>query len=518
VNTVPNAAGANHNFNEVVRPPSDRPKVGMISLGCAKNLVDAEIMLGNVLQHGMEIVTSAAEADVLVINTCAFIDSAKQESIEAILEAHQQRVSNMRTTQKLIVSGCMSQRFAKELRREMPEVDAFIGLDQVARLGTIIEDLLGKRPSPKAFASKAANPESVHEQGVQRPTSNSENSAFDVGRSAFGVSSETDDADLAFADTRPTYIPDYSTPRFRLTPSHSAYVKIAEGCNHPCSFCVIPQMRGKHRSRTMDSVLAEIRSLVAEGVCEINLISQDTTYYGMDLWAAKAGPRQPVDSSRGPTLAALLRKIQEIEGDFWVRLLYTHPAHWSDELIATIAECDKVARYIDVPLQHIEESMLQRMRRETSREHIEILIDKLRAGIPGVALRTTFIVGFPGESETAFQALLEFIERVRFERLGIFKYSQEEGSRAAKMPNQIPVKTKNARHRMAMSIQQKIAHEIARQTVGHKMKLLVDQPMIARTEADAPDIDARVILEKPAPVGEFIWRRIKGSRSYDLLA
>ena len=199
---------------------------------------------------------------------------------------------------------------------------------------------------------------------------------LDVGRSAFDVS------DLAFTDTRPTYIPDYDTPRFRLTPAHSAYVKIAEGCNHPCSFCVIPQMRGKHRSRKPESVLAEIRALVGEGVREINLISQDTTYYGMDLWEAKAGPRQPVDSTRGPTLVSLLREIQQIEGEFWVRLLYTHPAHWSDELIETIAECDKVARYIDIPLQHIDESMLGRMRRETSRAHIEDLIHKLRAGIP----------------------------------------------------------------------------------------------------------------------------------------
>jgi len=277
-------------------------------------------------------------------------------------------------------------------------------------------------------------------------------------------------------------------------------------------------MRGKHRSRSPDSVLAEIRGLVGEGAREINLISQDTTYYGMDLWPEKAGPRQPVDSSRGPTLAALLRAIQQIEGEFWVRLLYTHPAHWSDELVATIAECDKVARYIDIPLQHIDESMLQRMRRETSRDHIENLIAKLRAGIPGVALRTTFIVGFPGEGDAEFEALLEFIERTRFERLGIFKYSQEEGSRAAKMPNQIPAKIKNARHRIAMSIQQKIAHQLAREKVGRELKLLVDQPHAARTEADAPDVDGRVVLSKPAPVGEFIWRRIAGSRGYDLLA
>src|SRR5713101_554994 len=446
-------------------------KVGMISLGCAKNLVDAEIMLGSVLTRGMEITSSADDADVLVINTCAFIDSAKEESVDAILNAHQARGLNKRAGQKLIVSGCMSQRFARELREELPEVDAFIGLDEVKELGAIVERVMAN-----------------------------------------------DDVDLGFADTRPSYIPDYDTPRLRLTPPHSAYVKIAEGCNHPCSFCVIPQMRGKHRSRSLVSVVAEIRGLIAEGVREINLISQDTTYYGMDLWPEKAGPRQPVDSSCGPTLAALLRAIQEIEGEFWVRLLYTHPAHWSDELIATIAECGKVARYIDIPLQHIDASMLQRMRRETSRHHIENLINRLRAGIPGLALRTTFIVGFPGETDEEFESLLEFIARVRFERLGIFKYSREEGSRAAKMPGQVPVKLKNARYREAMSIQQKIANEMARENIGRQLKLLVDQPLIARTEADAPEVDTRVILAKPAPVGEFVVKRITGARGYDLLA
>jgi ribosomal protein S12 methylthiotransferase len=480
-----------------------KPKVGMISLGCAKNLVDAEIMLGSVLQRGMEITSQPEDADVLVINTCAFIDSAKEESIEAILEAHQQRGLNRRPDQKLIVSGCMSQRFAKELRQQMPEVDAFIGLDQVAQLGEVVEKVLSKRRTLNA----------------QRSTLNPDSWTLGVGRSTLDVDSRNGDVGLAFADRRPTYIPDYDTPRFRLTPAHFAYVKIAEGCNHPCSFCVIPQMRGKHRSRPLQSVLAEIRGLVSEGVREINLISQDTTYYGMDLWPAKAGPRQPIDSTRGPTLAVLLREIQQIEGEFWVRLLYTHPAHWSDELIETIRQLpDKVARYIDIPLQHIDDAMLRRMRRETSRAHIENLIHKLRAGIPGVTLRTTFIVGFPGETGAEFASLLDFIRRTRFERLGIFKYSQEGGSRAAKMPGQIPAKIKNARYRAAMLVQQQIAHDLACEKIGSELKLLVDQPHIARSEGDAPDVDARVVLSEAALVGEFVWRRITGSRGYDLLA
>ena len=462
-------------------------KVGMISLGCAKNLVDAEIMLGSVLERGMQITSHPDEADVLVVNTCAFIDSAKEESIEAILEAHQQRELGKRPNQKLIVSGCMSQRFAAELRAALPEVDAFIGLDQVRELGAIIERVV----------AKSADLSGV--EAIPAP----------VGLDAPGYN---------FVTPKPTYIPDWDTPRFRLTPAHSVFVKIAEGCNHPCSFCVIPQMRGRHRSRPVASVLAEIRRLVAEGVKEINLISQDTTYYGMDLWTSKAGPRQPVDSSRGPTLAALLREIEKIEGDFWVRLLYTHPAHWSNELMETIAKGRKVARYVDMPLQHIDESMLQRMRRETSRDHIEKLIVRLRAALPAIALRTTFIVGFPGETEAEFDSLLEFIERIRFERLGIFKYSQEDGSRAAKMPGQISAAQKNSRLRQAMTLQQKIAREIASEKVGHELKLLVDQPFIARTEADAPEVDTRVILAEAASVGQFVRRTIRGTRGYDLLA
>jgi ribosomal protein S12 methylthiotransferase len=434
-----------------------------------------------VLERGFEITARSDEADVLVVNTCAFIDAAKEESIDAILEAHQERLTN-NPEQKLIVSGCMSQRYAADLRQEIPEVDAFIGLDDVRNLGAIVEDIV-------AQASRLRTSQNASETLAP-----------------------------LFVTPRPRYIPDYDTPRFRLTPAHSVYLKIAEGCNHPCSFCVIPQMRGRHRSRTPESVLAEIRGLVAEGVREINLISQDTTYYGMDLWSEKAGSRQPIDSARGPTLTALLREIENIEGDFWVRLLYTHPAHWSRELIETIAQCRKVARYIDMPLQHIDETMLARMRRETTRAHIENLIAEIRAGIPDIALRTTFIVGFPGETEREFESLLEFIECTRFERLGVFKYSQEEGSRAAKMPDQIPAATKNLRFRRAMTLQQKIARQIAEAKVGRQLKLLVDSPLIARTEADAPDIDTRVVLSKPEPVGEFIERRIRGARGYDLLA
>jgi ribosomal protein S12 methylthiotransferase len=465
------------------------PKVGMISLGCAKNLVDAEIMLGGVLKEGMQITSDADEADVLIVNTCAFIDSAKEESIEAILESHENRGMKKRAGQRLIVTGCMAQRFSKELTGELREVDAFLGLDQVADAGKLVRQVLERPLNP--LVESAAKTASVLTDEAWEP--------------------------LNFVSRKPVYIPDWDTPRVRLTPSHTAFTKIAEGCNHPCSFCVIPQMRGRHRSRSVESVVKEVRQLVAEGVKEINLISQDTTYFGMDQWEEKAGPRQPVDSSRGTSLCTLLRELNAIEGEFWVRLLYTHPAHWSDELIATIAECEKVCRYIDMPLQHIHPRMLQLMQRETSSEHIENLITRIRAGIPGIAIRTTFIVGFPGETQEEFEYLLDFIKRTRFERLGVFKYSQEEGSKAAKMEGQLTPEVKEERLDRAMKLQKRIARELSTAQIGKTVRALVDQPKIARGHGDAPDIDGRILLSQSAPVGSFIDVRITGAQTYDLL-
>ena len=480
------------------------PKVGMISLGCAKNLVDAEIMLGDVLAHGMQITNDADQADVLIVNTCAFIDSAKEESIEAIIEAHEAKgLKKKHKNQKLIVAGCMSQRFSGELAVEFKsDVDAFIGLDQVKDVGSIIEQVLG-RGAEKSAQKKVRLPVTTHQSPVTAAKAD--------------VLLDEEWQPLNLVSRKPVYIPDWDTPRVRLTPPHTAYTKIAEGCNHPCSFCVIPQMRGRHRSRTIESVVAEVRGLVAEGVKEINLISQDTTYYGMDLWAEKAGPRQKVDPSRGVTLVHLLQELDKIPGDFWIRLLYTHPAHWSDELIECIAKTKHVARYVDMPLQHIHPRMLEIMKRETSSDHIENLIARIRAGIPGIAIRTTFIVGFPGETEEEFEYLLDFIARTRFERLGVFMYSQEEGSRAAKMDGQLPAKVKQARFKKAMKLQQKIAAEISKAQVGKIVRAVTDQPLIARGETDAPDIDGRILLKKPAPVGEFVNVRITGTQVYDLV-
>ena len=452
-------------------------KVSLVSLGCAKNLVDSEIMVGHLHQAGMSVVPDAEQADVVIVNTCSFIDSSKEESIGHILEAHRQRgLRRRRRNQKVIVAGCMAQRFSKDLAGELSqEVDAFIGLDEVTKVAPIIEEIVGRE--------RAAN-----------------------------------ESPATFVQGRSTFIPDYDTPRFRLTPRHSAYVKIAEGCNHPCTFCIIPRIRGRHRSRTVESVVAEARQLVAEGVRELNLISQDTTFFGMDTWEARPGPRSPVDSSRGTALTTLLRELNAIEGDFWIRLLYTHPAHWSDELICTIAECPKVARYVDMPLQHVSDRMLDRMQRETTGNYIRDLIRRIRAGIPGIAIRTTFIVGFPGETEADVDELCEFIRATRFERLGVFRYSQEEGTKAAKMEEQVPAKTKEARWHKLMRLQREIAAELGTAQVGRSLRVLVDEPGVARGEADAPDIDGRVYLPITAPVGEFVDVTITGSEDYDLLA
>ena len=392
---------------------------------------------------------------VIVVNRVRTHDAAHQERAE------------------IIVAGCLSQRFSKELPGLMPEVDAFIGLDQITQVAPIIEQLMGGK------------------SGVQ------EN----------------------LVTKQPRYIPDYDTPRFRLTPRHTAYVKIAEGCNHTCSFCIIPKIRGRHRSRTQESIVKEVEQLVRAGVREINLISQDLTYFGMDKWTeARPNPRSPVDSTRGDSLATLLRALNAIEGDFWIRLLYTHPAHWSDELITTIAECPKVARYVDIPLQHISDRMLKIMQRETGGDYIRDLIRRMRAGIPGLAIRTTFIVGFPGETEEDFAELLQFIKETRFERAGVFRYSREEGTKAYNFDARIHHKTIESRWNRAMRELQVIAEELNAAQVGRKHRVLVEKIGVARTEMDAPDIDGTVIVDQSCLVGEFADVTISDWRGYDLVA
>jgi len=461
--------------------------VGLISLGCAKNLIDSEVMIGHLAQAGMALTPDPELADVLIVNTCSFIDMAKQESIDAIFGAVNERSENPdRARQKIIVAGCLSQRFAKDLPGIMPEVDAFIGLDQITKVAPIIQNLLGKN--------------------------NHSEVTKDEGPAA------TDDP-RDFVTLKPKYVPDYNTPRFRLTPDHYAYVKIAEGCNHTCTFCIIPKIRGVHRSRTQDSVLREVEALVKSGVKEINLISQDTTYFGMDQWEGqRPNPSSPVDSTRGNSLCTLLREINKLEGDFWVRLLYTHPAHWSDELITTIAECDKVAKYVDIPLQHISDRMLTAMKRVTSGDYIRDLLRRMRAGIPGLGIRTTFIVGFPGETEEDFQELLEFIEEFRFERAGVFQYSKEEGTRAMKLDGHLHHATRKNRWSRSMRALQRIASETNQAQVGKDVRVLVEQKGVGRTQWDAPEIDGSVIVDENLPVGSFANVKIGDWRGYDLVA
>jgi ribosomal protein S12 methylthiotransferase len=552
-----------------------RVRVGLISLGCAKNLVDAEIMLGSLLKSGVEITNDAAQADVVIVNTCSFIDSAQEESVDTILESAEVREANNRG-QGLIVSGCLPQRFRDELPKLLPEVDAFMGIDQVAQVSEIVKQAMAKRAEKigrqkseargqkKKVVKRIAELDRNH-SATQHEESESLRGKENFGKTKTVLAPITHHASritpLLDVTQRPTFIPDFATPRFRLTPRHFAYLKIAEGCNHPCSFCIIPRMRGSHRSRTQADIVAEAKALIADGVKEINLISQDSTYYGLDLRAnhsrAISSPEKFSAAAKSlsadaTTICSLLRELNSLDGDFWIRLLYTHPAHWTDELIQTIADCKKVARYVDIPLQHIHENMLERMRRETSQQYIVDLIKKIRAGIPGIALRTTFIVGFPGETDAYFQTLLDFIRETKFERLGVFTYSQEESTRAGAMAGQIPDKIKQKRRELAMATQHKVARHVSESFVGRKIKVLVEGQanmkqirdanvsswehgliretetrnvkfktgnyFVARGEADAPDIDGRVYVRDKLPAGEFAHVKIIGHMDYDLIA
>ncbi|MCH1419088.1 MAG: 30S ribosomal protein S12 methylthiotransferase RimO [Akkermansiaceae bacterium] len=453
-------------------------QIGLISLGCAKNLIDSEIMLGHLQDEGMTLVPDPELADALIINTCSFIDVAKDESVGTIIEAVNARQEDpAREKQKIIVAGCLSQRFQKDLPGLLPEVDAFIGLDQVTDVASIVR--------------KTLNRDLEAEGSLDTVTEKSR------------------------------YIPDYTTPRFRLTPQHMAYIKIAEGCNHTCAFCIIPKIRGQHRSRTEESIVREAKGLIAQGVKEINLISQDTTYFGMDKWQGlgnRPKPTSGVDSTRGESLSTLLRALNDLEGDFWIRLLYTHPAHWSDELIQTIAECPKIARYVDIPLQHISDHMLDKMNRKTDGKYIRDLLKRMRDGIPDLSIRTTFITGFPEETDEDHQELLEFIKDFKFERCGIFQYSKEEGTRAHKMEGHVHHATKKKRHRELSSAIDEVAGEINEAQLGKKKRVLVEEEGIARSMWDAPDIDGRIFVPIDSRVGEFLEVEIKDHRGYDLVA
>jgi ribosomal protein S12 methylthiotransferase len=451
-------------------------KIGLISLGCPKNLVDSEVMLGLAQQAGHELTRDAAGADVLVVNTCAFIDSAKQESIDAILEMAQHKKDG--SCRRLIVTGCMAERYRDELKREIPEIDAVLGTGEVPEIvGAIGAD------DRAQLTPGAAAPLLFH-------------------RAAPG--------------TRPTYLYGADTPRLLATPRHYAYIKIAEGCDYKCSFCIIPTLRGAYRSRPADSIVAEARALAAQGVRELLLISQDTTFYGVDR------------HERG-ALARLLRELNRVVGLEWIRLLYLYPTTIDDDTLAAMAECDKVCNYIDLPLQHASDPVLKRMKRPGSRGNYDRLLERIRARVPGVALRTTFIVGFPGETDADVDQLEGFVRDHAFDHVGVFTYSHEEGTTAFDLDDDVPARTKQARRSRIMGLQKRLIAARQQARVGERTRIVVDGPasdhelvLKGRLMTQAPDIDASVYLTECDPSsfrpGSFVPVEIVGARGYDLVA
>lgn len=454
-----------------------KKRIGLVSLGCPKNLVDSEVMLGLLRKAGHEITTDPARADVVIVNTCAFIESAKQESIDAILELARQKQA---AGSRLIVAGCLAERYREELTKEIPEIDAIVGTGAVP---DIVEAVGG----PNGAASPA------------RPAA-----FFRDRAAATGVAS------------RPEYIYDADTPRVLSTPAHLAYLKVAEGCNYGCSFCIIPKLRGSYRSRSAESVLEEAEHLAGAGVKELILISQDTTFYGHDR------------GERG-SLAALLLKLNSIEGLRRIRLLYLYPTTIDDATLDAMASCEKVCRYVDVPLQHASDRVLRRMRRPGSRVSYEKLLDRIRTRVPGVVLRTTFIVGFPGETEAEFQELLSFVEQSAFDHVGVFRYSHEEGTAAFDLPDDVPPSVKKRRERRLMLAQRQIVRAANRRLVGSRIEVMVDGRsadhelvLQGRSAGQAPEIDPVIYLDgfdlAAVRPGDIVGAVVTGFRDYDLVA
>jgi len=462
-------------------------KIGMVSLGCPKNLVDSEVMLGLAQNDGHQLTRDAAEAEVLIINTCAFIDKAKQESIDAILEMAEHKKSG--ACRQLIVTGCMAERYREELKAEIPEIDVVLGTGEVPE----IVNALGRNAGP--VAGGAAYVTLTRADGTV------------VGRNPPRGGRQ---AEL------PTYIYDADTPRLLATPRHYAYVKIAEGCDYRCAFCIIPKLRGDYRSRSVESIVTEARTLAARGVKELLLISQDTSFFGIDR------------GERG-ALARLLRELNRVDGLEWIRMLYLYPTTITDDVLEAMAESQKVCKYIDLPLQHAADSVLKQMKRPGTRASYEKLLDRIRTRIPGVTLRTTFIVGFPGETADDFSQLESFIAAVRFDHVGVFTYSHEEGTTAHAMVDDVPAVLKKQRQSKLMRLQRKIVAARQRDRIGEQVRLLVDGPsadhdlvLRARLEGQAPDIDPVVYLTDCDPseltAGQFVTAEIVSSRDYDLIA
>jgi ribosomal protein S12 methylthiotransferase len=433
--------------------PAPKARVHFRSLGCPKNQLDSEVMLGSLALAGYAIAEQLDDADVAVVNTCSFIESAREESVEAILEVADRRQAGR--LRGLVVTGCLPQRYGAELAKELPEVDAFVGTGRFQDIAAILDDALAGRS-----------------RGVY----------VEAGR---------------------THLYDERDPRLPIGPRHTAYVKIAEGCNRPCAFCAIPGIRGRFQSRRLESVVAEARQLAAAGARELNLVAQDSTAWGHDL------PGRP-------TLAALLRALDEVEGIDWIRLLYVYPTAVTDELIEALAGGRRVLPYVDVPLQHASDAMLRAMKRGATAAKQRELIACLRARIPGLTLRTTFIVGFPGETDADFEELCEFVRQARFDRVGVFRYSDEEGTAAAAYPDKVARAVARARHRRLMAIQRAVMAEKLGALVGSEATVLVDEAgaRIARGRlaSQAPEIDGAVLLRGETKTGELVRARITGVR------
>jgi ribosomal protein S12 methylthiotransferase len=465
-------------------------KIGLISLGCPKNLVDSEVMLGLAGQAGHELTNDAASADVLIVNTCAFIDSAKQESIDTILEMAQLKKDG--ACRRLIVTGCLAERYRDELRMEIPEIDAVLGTGEVPEIvGAIGADA---RLMPRATATSATG----------APLTFFKHQPPAASRQPPVTSHQP-----------PSYIYDADTPRLLATPKHYAYVKIAEGCDYKCAFCIIPTLRGAYRSRPADSIVAEARSLASRGVKELLLISQDTTFYGIDR------------GERG-ALARLLRRLNDVDGLEWIRRLYLYPTTIDDATLDAMAECDKVCKYIDLPLQHASNAVLRRMKRPGTRQKYDALLDRIRTRVPGVSLRTTFIVGFPGETEADLAELCAFATAHTFDHVGVFTYSHEEGTSAYALEDDVPAATKRRRRNRVMALQKRIVERRLRARIGERVRVVVDGPasdhelvLRGRLASQAPDIDASVYLTECDPSafrgGDFAEVEIVEARGYDLV-
>jgi ribosomal protein S12 methylthiotransferase len=475
-------------------------KIGLVSLGCPKNLVDGEVMLGLATQAGHEITADAASADVIVVNTCAFIDRAKQESVDTILEMAQMKRAG--ADKRLVVTGCLAERYRDELRKEIPEIDAVLGTGEVPEIVKAIGESSKGSMSSKGSASSVAAPLTLFRSSADLPPRT-------PGTPRTPGIPRT-------LRTPPTYLYDASTPRLTTTPRHYAYVKVAEGCDYTCAFCIIPTLRGAYRSRTADSVVAEAEALAARGVRELLLISQDTTFFGIDR------------GERG-ALARLLRRLNAVPRLSWIRLLYLYPTTITDDVLDAMAESDRVCNYIDLPLQHASNDVLKRMRRPGTRRTYDLLLDRIRRRVPGVTLRTTFIAGFPGETERDVDELVSFVTDVGFDHVGVFTYSHEEGTRAFGLEDDVPARVKAQRRARIMEAQRSIVGRRRQAEVGTTVRLMVDGPSAesplvwtARTEGQAPDIDSVVVLTECDPStltpGALVDARVVGRSGYDLVA